>query len=135
MVLNNLSFLAALAGSKAGEADPLALVQEAADIVGPNSDILDTRAVVYISQKKYERAIRDLEMSVTDNPTASKYYHKALAHYLANDMSAGRSVGESRILRLKPRFAEPHGIRSVRRPKIQNRPGSQTIRYPSRQSA
>ena len=63
-----------------GSDDPLKLIQEATEIMGPNSDILDTRAVVLISQKQYEPAIQALELSVTDTPTASKYYHKAVAH-------------------------------------------------------
>ena len=70
------------------------LVQEAAEIMGPNSDILDTRAVVLISQKKYKRAIQDLELSVTDNPTASKYYHKAVAHLRAGQNRAAVEAWE-----------------------------------------
>jgi tetratricopeptide (TPR) repeat protein len=86
IVLNNLSFLVALAGSKAKvSADPLKLVEEAVEIMGPNSDILDTRAVVFISLKRYQEAIEDLELSVTDNPTASKYFHKAHAHLMAGE--------------------------------------------------
>jgi tetratricopeptide (TPR) repeat protein len=53
--------------------------------MGPNSEILDTRAVVYISRKQYKEAISDLTLAVTDNPTASKYFHKAQAHLLAGD--------------------------------------------------
>ena len=86
VVLNNLSFLLALSGSTTAGDDPLKLVQEAQDIMGPNSDILDTRAVVLTSQGKYKQAIQALELAVTDNPTASKYYHKAVAHYKANEM-------------------------------------------------
>jgi tetratricopeptide (TPR) repeat protein len=86
IVLNNLAYLVALAGPAAGsDADPLKLVSEAASILGPNSDILDTRAVVYISRRQYSEAIKDLELCVTDNPTASKYFHKALAHLLAGE--------------------------------------------------
>jgi cellulose synthase operon protein C len=81
VVLNNLSFLMALANSgDGGNLDPLRLVQEAADILGPTADILDTRAVVYTARKQYDRAIQDLELSVTDNPTAGKYFHKSVAH-------------------------------------------------------
>ncbi len=95
VVLNNLSFLLALSGSNASsEVDPLKLVQEAAQIMGPNSDILDTRAVVLTSQKNFKQAIQDLELSVTDNPTASKYYHKARAHYLANEMRSAVEAWE-----------------------------------------
>ena len=33
-------------------------------------------------------------MCVTDNPTASKYFHKSLAHYKANEMSAAVEAWE-----------------------------------------
>jgi tetratricopeptide (TPR) repeat protein len=89
VVLNNLAFLLALLdSSKTGGDDALNLVNEAASIMGPNSDILDTRAIVLISRKDYKGAIADLELVVTDNPTASKYYHKARAHYLAGENKA-----------------------------------------------
>jgi tetratricopeptide (TPR) repeat protein len=81
IVLNNLAFLLALDTTvKSSSDDLLKFVQEAEGIIGPNSDILDTRAVVFISQKDYKSAIRDLEFAVTDGPTASKYFHKAKAH-------------------------------------------------------
>ncbi|MEX2171608.1 MAG: tetratricopeptide repeat protein [Pirellulales bacterium] len=86
IVLNNLAFLLALGGAKetsSGEA--YKLVQEAVQIIGPTSDILDTRAVVFLAQKQYPEAIADLELAVIDGPTASKWYHKALAHLQAND--------------------------------------------------
>jgi tetratricopeptide (TPR) repeat protein len=89
VVLNNLAFLLALKGSSAGtDLDAMKLVQEAIQIMGPNSDILDTRAVVFISRDKYKEAINDLNLSVTDGPTASKYFHKAHAHLGANENSA-----------------------------------------------
>ena len=95
VVLNNLAFLLALSDSaKAGGADPLKLVNEAAEIMGPNSDILDTRAIVLISQKNYKGAIADLELAVTDNPTPSKYFHKARAHYLAGENKAAVEAWE-----------------------------------------
>ena len=62
--------------------------QEAADIMGPNSDILDTRAVVLDFAEGVQGAIRDLELAVTDSPTASKYYHKAVAHLGAGENKA-----------------------------------------------
>lgn len=89
VVLNNLSYLAALAGSAAApDVDALQLVQEAAQILGPNSDILDTRAVVLTARKQYQQAIQDIDLSVTDNPTASKYFHKADAHLRAGENRA-----------------------------------------------
>jgi tetratricopeptide (TPR) repeat protein len=98
VVLNNLAFLVALAGpSAAGDADPLKLVQEAAQIMGPNSDILDTRAVVLIARKQYKQAIHDLELAVTDSPTAAKYFHKAQAHLGAGENGAAVEAWEKAV--------------------------------------
>jgi tetratricopeptide (TPR) repeat protein len=81
IVLNNLSYLVALAGSSAARGvDALKLVNEAADILGPNSDILDTRAVVRNSRGEFQAAIEDLTDAVTDNPTPAKYFHLTEAY-------------------------------------------------------
>jgi tetratricopeptide (TPR) repeat protein len=89
VVLNNLAFLLALDPSSVKEGDDiLKMINEAKDILGPSSDILDTRAVVYTAQKDYKSAIQDLELVVTDKPDTSKYYHKARAHLLDGQNSA-----------------------------------------------
>ncbi len=86
VVLNNLAFLVALAGNEADTGvDPLKLVQEATQILGPTADILDTEAVVYTAKGDYQKAIRDLDNSLTDNPTPAKYFHKAVAHLGAGE--------------------------------------------------
>jgi tetratricopeptide (TPR) repeat protein len=89
IVLNNLAFLVALAGNEAeAGVDPLKSVDEAANILGPTADILDTRAVVYTTQGNYAKAIEDLNYAVTDNPNAPKYFHKAVAHLGAGQNTA-----------------------------------------------
>jgi len=88
VVLNNLAFLVALAGNEAETGnDPLKLVQEAEHILGPTSDILDTRAVVYTAQGKYDAAIEDLNYAVTADPAAPKYFHLAVAQLGAGNNS------------------------------------------------
>jgi tetratricopeptide (TPR) repeat protein len=88
VVLNNLAFLVAVAGNESETGvDPLKLVQEAEQIIGPTSDILDTRAVVFTTQGKYDAAIDDLDYAVTADPSASKYYHLAVAHLGAGNNS------------------------------------------------
>lgn len=89
IVLNNLAFLVALAGNEdeAG-VDSLKLVQEAAQILGPTADILDTEAVILSVKGDYPKAIRDLDNSLTDNPTPAKYFHKAVAHLGAGENTA-----------------------------------------------
>jgi tetratricopeptide (TPR) repeat protein len=90
VVLNNLSYLLSLAdpSGAAGGTDALKLVEEAAEILGPTADILDTRAMVLIGRKQFDKAINDLDLSVTDNPTPSKYFHKSVAHLLAGQNKA-----------------------------------------------
>jgi tetratricopeptide (TPR) repeat protein len=89
VVLNNLSYLIALAGSAAKtDVDPLELVEEAEQILGPNADILDTKAVVLIERKQYQDAIDELKLSVTDNPTGAKYFHMVVAHLRAGEKRA-----------------------------------------------
>ena len=80
IVLNNLSYLLALQGGAAKQKTAMRLVREAVEILGPSPDILDTRAVVFIANQQFEDAIEDLKLSVTDNPTAAKYFHKTIAH-------------------------------------------------------
>ncbi|MEX0641484.1 MAG: tetratricopeptide repeat protein, partial [Pirellulales bacterium] len=96
VVLNNLSFLVALAGSSAdaSDLDPLKLVQEAEQILGPNADILDTKAVVLIERQRYKEAIDELKLSVTDKPTGAKYFHLVVAHLGAGENRAALQAWE-----------------------------------------
>lgn len=81
IVLNNLAYLLALgAADEAKPDEAVKLVREAVRILGPISDVLDTRAVIWIGREEYQAAIDDLDFAVTDKPTASKYFHKAVAH-------------------------------------------------------
>jgi tetratricopeptide (TPR) repeat protein len=85
IVLNNLSFLVSLERSAASDIDPLKLANEAAEILGPNSDILDTRAVALMAKGQYSQAIVDLIDAVTDNPTPAKYFHLAQAYFYSGE--------------------------------------------------
>lgn len=139
IVLNNLAFLLAVdTSAKTGQDDPLKLIQEAVEIMGPNSDILDTRAVVLISQKQYKPAIQDLELSVTDNPTASKYFHKAVAHLRAGENRAAveawqkaeaLGLGRDSINRMEHELYDEMKIEieKIRKPKVAvDKPGKAT---------
>jgi tetratricopeptide (TPR) repeat protein/Flp pilus assembly protein TadD len=95
VMLNNLAFLVAIANkSTATDIDAMKRVSEAASILGPNSDILDTRAMVFMSKGQFKEAIADLELSVTDSPTASKYFHLAQAHLGAKESRAAVEAWE-----------------------------------------
>jgi tetratricopeptide (TPR) repeat protein len=86
IVLNNLAYLVVLANTASqGDTDAMKLIEEASEILGPTTDILDTRSVAEISQKQYQKAIHDSELAVTDNPSQSKYFHLAVAHLYAGE--------------------------------------------------
>jgi tetratricopeptide (TPR) repeat protein len=84
VVLNNLAYLLALAPSGEGATgEARKFVNEAVDLLGPQTDILDTRAMISIAAKQYEDAISDLNLAVIDRPTAAKFFHMAIAHLMA----------------------------------------------------
>ncbi|MEO1496906.1 MAG: tetratricopeptide repeat protein [Planctomycetota bacterium] len=84
IILNNFAYLQALTNSSSEAiAEARRCVDEAVEILGPGTDILDTRAVVAIADKRYDEAIADLKLSVIDRPTPTKYFHKAIAHLMA----------------------------------------------------
>lgn len=80
IVLNNLAYLLALStDDKASISEADRYVAEAVDLLGPGAEILDTRAVVSIANGQYADAVEDLKLAVIDRPTASKYFHLAVA--------------------------------------------------------
>ncbi|TWT89013.1 bacteriophage N4 receptor, outer membrane subunit [Pseudobythopirellula maris] len=86
VVLNNLAYLLSVTvGTPDATAEALEHVDEAISIIGPTSDVLDTRAVAYLAADKADEAVEDLKLAVIDKPTPSKYFHKAVAHMMSND--------------------------------------------------
>ena len=89
LVLNNLAYLLAVQNKKGECRD---LVNEAVQILGPQSDLLDTRALVNIAHGDFKEAIDDLTMAVVDQPTGTKYFHLARACHLNRDTQAALSA-------------------------------------------
>ncbi|MEM9659387.1 MAG: hypothetical protein AAF961_13600, partial [Planctomycetota bacterium] len=77
--LNNLAYLIALANKSDKFDVALAAANESVDLMGPLSDVLDTRAVVYLARGDFEQALHDMELAILVDRTASKYYHLAKA--------------------------------------------------------
>jgi tetratricopeptide (TPR) repeat protein len=94
LALNNLAFQLALRRDDPATASrALALIQEAVDEAGPQADLLDTRAVIYLTQGKADLAIKDLRQALTEAPSATLYFHLAQAHLLLNrDRQAARAA-------------------------------------------
>lgn len=98
VVLNNLAYLLALKARNANAAEEaMGYVAEAIDLLGPQADILDTRAVVYTALEQYRAATTDLELALTENPTASKYFHKSRAHMLSGEMQKAIGAWEKAV--------------------------------------
>lgn len=89
---NNLAFVLALKERKGDEALPL--IEEAIKAQGPQSELLDTRGVVYLVLGKPREALLDLENAIASNPTMIKYFHLAQAHMAANDLNAAADFFE-----------------------------------------
>lgn len=84
---NNLGFLLTLLDQRTEEAEQL--INEAMEVYGPVSDILDTRAIIRMSLKEYDQAVEDMQLATELSDDPVKFYHKALANLLAgNDQAA-----------------------------------------------
>ena len=80
---NNLAYVLALRGQ--GE-ESMGLVKEAIDILGPISDLRDTRAMVYLALDEPRKAIDDLDAAIAHGgETPFKFFHKALAELHAGN--------------------------------------------------
>ena len=92
---NNLAFLYALTGTKVERA--LELVNETVELIGPLSDVLDTRAVVYLALGKGQEAVTDMEMAIRIGATPSKYFHLAQAHLMAGNPQQALAAWEEGV--------------------------------------
>ncbi len=112
--LNNLAFLVAAGGGAGQEA--LEMIQRAIDLGGPMSELLDTRAMAYLSVGDSQRAIEDLQEAIAMAPNGLKYFHLALAHQKANDQEAAtKAYQESKRLGLSDGEIPPIEQSSYRR--------------------
>ena len=74
-VLNNIGVDFAHSGGNLDEA--LSMVNQALAITGPMAAILDSRAMVYIARKEYDKALEDLNAAIKDEGSAEQYFHQA----------------------------------------------------------
>ncbi|MGD9724643.1 MAG: tetratricopeptide repeat protein [Pirellulales bacterium] len=90
IVKNNLAFV--LAVTKQDLPEALKLIGESINVMGPISDLLDTRGLVYLHQGDVKQAVADLRLSASNQPTVSKYFHLAQAEKEANNLDAARTA-------------------------------------------
>jgi tetratricopeptide (TPR) repeat protein len=89
-VQNNLAFILALTKENAAEA--LKMTNESIQVLGPISDLLDTRALAYLAAGKPKEAIADLQTALADAPSGGKYFHLALAEQQAGNLEGARAA-------------------------------------------
>jgi tetratricopeptide (TPR) repeat protein len=95
VVWNNLAFMLATGGRESQEA--LEMINRAIEIMGPSANLLDTRAIIYLSLEQPEQAIADLRQAIAESPSGIAYFHLALAHQAAKDPdAAGRAFQTAR---------------------------------------
>lgn len=93
LVKNNLAFILALTSEQSNNAaEALKMIEEAIQVMGPTSDLLDTRGLAYLGQGKAKQAIADLRTSIVDGPSANKYFHLALAEKQGGNVDAARAA-------------------------------------------
>ncbi len=91
VVKNNLAFVLAITKPKPDSAqEALKLTEEAIRILGPTSDLLDTRALAYLALGKAAQAVADLRVASQDAPTFSKFFHLAQVEKQANNLEGAR---------------------------------------------
>jgi tetratricopeptide (TPR) repeat protein len=95
VALNNLAWHLAQRPGRGAEALPL--INRAIEILGPQVELLDTRAVVYRNLGRTEEAIADLERVARDDPSASRQFRLAQAHHLARNSQAALRALEQAI--------------------------------------
>jgi len=105
--LNNLAWQLALRDKNCEEA--LKLVDRAIDIAGPNSTLLDTRAVVLMQLGQGDKAREVLEEAVSSDPDRPIYYfHLARALKMTNSPSeALEALERSKVLGQTEESVEP----------------------------
>jgi Tfp pilus assembly protein PilF len=86
IALNNLAWLLVTYRDSASEALPL--IDAAVNGLGRRSDLLDTRALVYLKLNRIDDAIADLKESTAEKPTPTRLFHLARALHLAKERDA-----------------------------------------------
>jgi cellulose synthase operon protein C len=114
--INNLAFLLAMKKQDLDRA--LEGVNEAIEIIGPISDILDTRALVHLHKGDFASAVKDLRLAVKMGATGSKYFHLTEALLGAGDEAGALEAWEQ---------AEARGVSADSVPVLEQQDFAQTL--------
>ena len=107
VVLNNLAFLLAMQGRDRDEA--IKFIDEAVKTFGPQSDMLDTRGLIYLIKGDVDQANADLsDAVVSSDPKAVQFIHLAMAQAKAkDDAGARKSLERAKQLKFNPDDLSP----------------------------
>ncbi len=106
VALNNLAWLVAQR-TKNGE-KALELINRAIARVGPRAELLDTRAMAYLTLEKTTEAIQDLKEAVQETLTPTRCFHLARAYHQAkNREAAARELRQAKELGLQTSQLHP----------------------------
>jgi tetratricopeptide (TPR) repeat protein len=86
LALNNLAWFLARRLGQGSEA--MSLIEQAIQRKGPLAELLDTRAAVYLTLGRPERAVRDMQDALAQSQTAVGFFHLAEACSKANNRRA-----------------------------------------------
>jgi tetratricopeptide (TPR) repeat protein len=93
LVKNNLAFVLAITKeSPQALAEALKITDEAIRVLGPTSDLLDTRGLVYMNMAKSKEALADLRTAIAADASSTKYFHLAMAEKQAGNVEAARTA-------------------------------------------
>lgn len=107
VALNNLAWLLAQRTQNGQEA--LKLINQAIAAHGPRGELLDTRAIAYLSMNQWKPAVRDLEEAIKEKKTAMRSFHLARAYQVANQRKeVARHLREA--VQLKLTLAKLHPV-------------------------
>lgn len=88
--LNNLAWVLVQRGDKGPE--PAERIGRAIEIAGPISELLDTRAKVFLAAGQFDAASRDLEQAIAATPKATSWFHLAQVHFARGDRVAASNA-------------------------------------------
>jgi tetratricopeptide (TPR) repeat protein len=84
--LNNLAWLLVTKDGRADEA--LRLIEQAIQLGGPVSNLLDTRGLIRLTLGQNEAALKDLEEAAAQSGSANHLFHLAKAQLRAGNLQA-----------------------------------------------
>jgi len=87
-IANNLAFILSTQNKDTDEA--IRLIEGAMTVIGPSSDLLDTRGVVYLAAGKTNEGLKDFQEAVLV-PSAMKWVHLAFAQHALGDQEGARA--------------------------------------------